>query len=55
MPVHATMFAAVTNPISVGTTLRCTLSADAEVSLRVFDLEGRQQAVLVNGSQTAGR
>ncbi len=52
--VHQTMFAAVPNPMRLGSTLRYALPADAEVSLRVFDLEGREHAVLIHGSQPAG-
>ena len=42
------------NPFSESTVIRYALEADAEVDLRVFDVQGREVAVLASGVQTAG-
>ncbi|MCK4305643.1 MAG: hypothetical protein KAY24_15505 [Candidatus Eisenbacteria sp.] len=53
-PVRVAMFAHFRNPLSVGSTVRYTLPADADVTLRVYDIQGRSEALLVNGHQGAG-
>jgi photosystem II stability/assembly factor-like uncharacterized protein len=42
------------NPFNPGTTISYNLPADSKVSLRVFDLTGKEVAELVNGLQTQG-
>jgi hypothetical protein len=43
------------NPFNPGTTIRYELAANAFVSLRVFDLLGREVATLARGREAAGR
>lgn len=52
--VNSVMFEAIQSPLSAGTTIRYILPTDASVSLRVYDTEGRQVAVLVDEVQEAG-
>lgn len=49
------MLAAAPNPMRQGTTLRYSLPQGAEVRLRVFTVDGRLVATLVNGMVEAGR
>lgn len=48
------MFERVENPLSAPTTLRYILPVAAQVSLRLFDIEGREISTLVNAPQMAG-
>ena len=48
------MFEKIQNPLSAATTLRYLLPANAQVTLRLFDVEGREVSTLVNELQTAG-
>jgi hypothetical protein len=43
------------NPFNPGTTISYTLKSDGKVRLAVYDLMGREVAVLVDGVQAAGR
>lgn len=43
------------NPFNPSTTISYTLPADASVSLRVYDMLGREVATIVNATQNAGR
>lgn len=43
------------NPASSQTTVSYNLTVKAKVTLQVFDLTGRQLAMLVNAEQTAGK
>ena len=45
---------ALPNPFRASTTLRYALEAEADVDLRVFDVTGREVAVLASGRQEAG-
>ena len=42
------------NPFNPSTTITYTLGSDAQVSLTIFDMQGRTVKSLVNASQTAG-
>ncbi|MBI5058184.1 T9SS type A sorting domain-containing protein [candidate division KSB1 bacterium] len=42
------------NPFNARTTIRYALPRDSRVSLRVFDIQGRESAVLVDAAQRAG-
>ncbi|HYE97081.1 MAG TPA: M43 family zinc metalloprotease [Rubricoccaceae bacterium] len=54
-PSGALAVSAYPNPFNPATTLRYTLAADAEVTVRVHDVLGREVATLVAGeAQTAG-
>jgi hypothetical protein len=52
--LDATLFPNTPNPFNPGTTIRYQLSTDNFVSLRVYDLLGREVAVLVNEMERAG-
>jgi hypothetical protein len=42
------------NPLSVGTTLRLALPMEAEISLDIYDVQGRKVKTLVSGGMNAG-
>ena len=43
------------NPFNPATSIRYSLPADADISLKVFDVQGREAAVLFEGIQKAGQ
>jgi hypothetical protein len=53
-PTSATLLANVPNPMNTETVIRYGLPADADVSLKVYDLTGSLVKTLVNGSVDAG-
>jgi len=53
-PFEFALSPASPNPFNSRTTIRYSLDKDAAVSLRLYDLEGRSVATLVQGSEKAG-
>ncbi len=49
-----TLFNAYPNPFNPSTTIRCSISKDSEVKLSIFDMLGKEVAVLADGYKTAG-
>jgi len=42
------------NPFNVSTTIRYSLSSEADITIEIYDLMGRKIDVLFNGNQQAG-
>jgi photosystem II stability/assembly factor-like uncharacterized protein len=54
IPEHTSLFQNYPNPFNPGTTIRYRVSGDREVRLVVYDLLGREVAVLVDGAKPPG-
>jgi hypothetical protein len=54
VPSRTTLMQNYPNPFNPSTVIRYSLSRPEEVSLRLFDMYGRELATLVQGSQAAG-
>ena len=54
VPVISTLLQNYPNPFNPATTIRYTLQEEGPVSLRVYDLLGREVAVLLDGRENAG-
>jgi hypothetical protein len=55
LPSHYSLSQNYPNPFNPTTTIRFSLKKTAYVSLRIFDITGREVAMLVDGIKTAGR
>jgi len=54
LPAHGLLLSAAPNPFNPVTTVRYVLPAEADVTLAIFDIAGRQVRTLFTGSQPAG-
>jgi len=54
LPDRFELFQNYPNPFNAGTTIRYTLADEVSVSLKIFDILGREVATLVNDRQPAG-
>ena len=53
-PVLDYKLSAAPNPFTSSTVIRFDLPYDAQVSLKIYDISGREVSTLVNGSRSAG-
>jgi len=55
IPSGLTLVEAYPNPFNSSTCISYNLDRDAVITLKLFDLSGREVATLVNGKQLAGK